>query len=420
MYKTLIAILLGVLFSKQTLSQANYVPATYVLSSGEIKRGLLDYRQWEVNPRRVMIKESQDASATAYTPITLKLFEVQNGEVYEGAILKKNIRTLAGQSGFEILQDSLVTDTVFIRVIYTGSKFSLFSFTDYRERFYIRDTSNKLIELAYGDYVVRDIYESEDVKLVRLYRNQLMQYVSDPAQLPMLNEAAEKLKYEEGSLVKFAMLLHGENGQKKQKAGSQKAAQFYVQAGAAITRFKLDNHPSLEEMSFQTSYAPAVAIGVDFRGQRENGAFFLRTELLGYAMNLQGALTKPGIMNEKKEYSYKVDIYSITPSIAPMYNFVNGSQLKCYAGLGIAVNISTYANEKFIETEYLRSIVNTRTYDEYFVFKNTWINLHVHAGLIYKQRWHLNLSHSIGGTCTNYQSFALDTKIFTAQIGYRF
>lgn len=410
---------LGVFFVVGSLAQSNFLPGSITRSNGEKLQGLIDYREWLRSPKTVVFKAGEGAEPVEFKPIELRFFEVSGKEKYEAAIVKKDMETLLPEFT-ERTEDmpAEVTDTVFLRVLYEGNLFNLYNLRDAKNRFYTKDSVNGYRELGYGQRLVSDQYGKEYKMPNQLFRNQLMQYATDFDRLPMLRIRAERTRYSENSLLTFTRLLH--NDKKKEPATARRLF-FFAGAGINLSGFTIKDHLLLDGMDLSSSISPVFSAGLDWFGKRQRSAIFFRAEVNYFQMKTSGEKTTISITNERRDYTYRINMSTFSPSLTGFVTLFNKSSVRIYAGPSIAFNITSYSNQLFTEkTSFGSNVSSTRTEPNYFLFEPGWVNLHARAGVMVKDKWQFDVSRNVMGGFSRYITFGFSASILQARLSYRF
>ena len=118
-------------------AQRNFKPAIIELITGEKISGLIDYKNWEKNPKAIQFKKSESSELQDYTIKELAGFQVAGEDIYIKADVWKDVQP--------VLIDQLVSyevppvkETVFLRLLVHGDQISLYELVDSRDRFYIK------------------------------------------------------------------------------------------------------------------------------------------------------------------------------------------------------------------------------------------------------------------------------------------
>jgi len=132
------ATLLLLLLCLQELSaQSNFLPGKIVTNTGDSISGYINYRNWAHNPDKIYFKRNKQADQTIYTPASISAFFVNN-ELYESAVVQKEISPRSASNANDFPDFVLETDTAFVQVLTKGRK-SLYYYRPYGQapNFYI-------------------------------------------------------------------------------------------------------------------------------------------------------------------------------------------------------------------------------------------------------------------------------------------
>lgn len=233
------------LFLQQTYSQENLQPGYVILKSGDTLRGIIDYRNWENNPKSISFRADAFSPDVNYTTNTINCFVVNN-EVYVTAVVAAEIsETQINELNF---LPKIVTriDTTFLQVIVSGEK-SLYYYSDKigKKHFYIGkpDGFELLIYKKYLKEGKREISISEN----KTFIGQLSLYMQD---CPEVKAIINNTEYNKKSLAKVF------NAYYENMAGSaiyvytneKLQLNFGALAGVSITKLKLSS--SEEDFDF--------------------------------------------------------------------------------------------------------------------------------------------------------------------------
>lgn len=399
------------------LSQTNYQPGSITLPGGERREGLIDYKQWTRNPYSIRFKANAQANPENYSPLQIVQFEVNGKERYEAAIVQKDMKTLNPEEVETNLAVPLVTDTVFLRVLYQGRLFNLYNFRDEKNRFYIKDSANGYYELSYRRFIAQNNIGQDFMQNQQLYKNQLMQYATDFDQLEAVRRAAAKTRYEENSLIKFARLAHNDDS----KTEGQRRLYGFVTAGVNAANFTLREHPFIAGMEFKNSVSPVLGAGVDLFNRRQRGLFFFRLEAQYYQMKLDGSLFRTGLTFENKDFRYTGSMRTIAPVFSPFVTVYNRGKLRVFAGPSAAFNFTTYQDDKLTErTIFGPGSESTTTTQNYLLLSRSWTSIHLRAGAILGNKWQADLSSLVWGDFNDVLTTVFKPGILQARVGYRF
>jgi len=142
---------------------------------------------------------------------------------------------------------------------------------------------------------------------------------------------------------------------------------------------------------------------------------FLRFELAWYSLKYESN-NSPSPSTDNISYSLKVS--TLAPSVSVMYNLVNSSKHKLYAGTGISYNISGYP-----ENKYTRKYTNStpdQVQSPYLTLEKNWFSFNAKAGYIINNNIEFGGSIRFGGTFSNFIFYSLNPSIASLGINYHF
>lgn len=191
--KTLYASLffIFILFLNNTLlAQKDYQPAYIISLQGDSIQGLLDYRNWSVNPQKINFKTSENGRIKTYTPIELKAFGVASDH-YVSAIVERETSTTSINRLRYSSEFNLLLDTCFLQVIYHGKKSLYLHKSDTgKENAYINNNGN--IELLKHK---KYLDKNDNIKENKTYLSQLVSYLNDCENItPLASKTAYNIK----------------------------------------------------------------------------------------------------------------------------------------------------------------------------------------------------------------------------------
>lgn len=153
-YLYLILLLLSLIISDNLSAKKNYLPGYIIDNNNDTIYGLIDYKDWEVNPKKIDFKESDDAKVINCFPSDIAEFHVANS-IYQSRIttIDKSPVSANNLVPREKLDDYTVTDTIFLEVIIKGEA-ELYSYIDKSKKLHIYLKSSDFDqELIYQRYL---------------------------------------------------------------------------------------------------------------------------------------------------------------------------------------------------------------------------------------------------------------------------
>jgi hypothetical protein len=287
MKNSLFILLIFTFFALQcnTYAQENFIKGFVISSNGDTLRGLINYKNWEKNPRLVQFKIGNNDTKKSYSPNDIKGFGVNN-VYYESAIVQ--LEVTRNSTIYLIASEALEikVDTLFLEAIIRGKK-SLYAYKsdEIREQFYIKNGSNFDL-LIYKKY----LKEKDNKTIITAntsYLGQLSMYLQDMSDLQSslrsVDYTLESLKklfnnYYQRDSLKVQSLI--EYQQKYDKI----AFKFGVFAGISNFNMKFNgsNFPELINGNFSASINPLAGISLDIVFPKNRRRWAFRNEI-GYS-----------------------------------------------------------------------------------------------------------------------------------------
>lgn len=170
------SLLLLCVFATTIISaQQHFVKGLVVLNSGNPLSGLIDDRQWKVNPRLIHFKASEDSPLITFTPLTLRSFQIEDGDWYFSFVGEVEASSLLTS---ELKRNPAfvgVRDTLFIRALIIGPVSLFYSTNGAREHFYVSKNQDSIRELKYKKYLT----DKNEIKALPVFRSQLSNLMGD-------------------------------------------------------------------------------------------------------------------------------------------------------------------------------------------------------------------------------------------------
>jgi len=129
-------------------AQEHFIPGSILTLSNDTMRGLIDYRDWELNPSRINFKNSS-GEITTYTPDGILAFRVSNDVVFLSKHLAMDVsnyrvQDLGGNNPVQIVSDT----AVFVRLIVRG-QLNLYYLKDAKDKdhFWFQNNKDSIYEM---------------------------------------------------------------------------------------------------------------------------------------------------------------------------------------------------------------------------------------------------------------------------------
>jgi hypothetical protein len=264
-YKLLPIIFLLPFVSK---AQSNYKPGYVLTIKGDTLHGLIDYKEWENNPKSISFKSSSASPVQVFMPGGAGGFGVTGIEYYSRFVLPISQDQVDIDKAGRKLDTTVVVDTVFLKLNTKGKNLALFSYTDnIKSRYYLLEKGEQQPqELTY--HVYNDPSESPSTQFITRYRGQLL-YVAEKYAMktPQLERQVSEAKYKVNDLLKIAEAINGSTDQQF-SAPAQNNNRFFAGVGLNYSSLKFTNVPGngFQRKSTITtgSTLPKITAGIDF------------------------------------------------------------------------------------------------------------------------------------------------------------
>ena len=415
--KIILLIIFFQLFFFGAFSQSNYQPGLIQKIGGEIIHGWIDYRQWEMNPKKILFREKMEDKPQTYSVNDLSEFAITDKDTYKKAIVTKDMRPVELNYLTTDTQDTVLADTVFLRELVNSDKLSLYELNDEKYHFYIQYSKGDYNELIYKVYLYENSFEKQTT-----YRQQLLAYLSNSSQdYDKISYRINNARYVEKDLIAIVRLLDNKAVIAKAKAKSEKNnPSFFISGGGQVSFIKFKGFPDISDLNYSKKVTPAISIGMDIFSKRNLSDFIIRFELTYSSLIYEGDKTgADNFMAPLKERSYSLKLNNITPSVAFLYNFLQKKDsYKVYAGVKIGYNFTSYPVNKYVET--IPSTNTSRIINDDYLFEKKWLSGSANLGAIISDRFGLNMSFSVFGAFSNYVNFSITPNILCAGVSYHF
>lgn len=289
--------------------QKNFKPGYVVLNSRDSLRGEIDYGNWDYNPKTVTFREK--GNTQVYKIADLPGFGVDGEDVYQRYIVSFHNSPAELATAKKNFGEELITDTVWLRLLYTGEKKLYELNTGDRPYFFIHDKEDNPRELIFRVRLTDGVlYRDEQ------YKNLLTTYIPENDN-GSLTRILEKLDYRQKDLVEFFEKINGGSGQKRQS--TKVRAKIDLSSGISLQDYYTPTGGYYGLSNFNFSYTPGIraGIGITLQSKRSYGRFRSRSGINIAYRQLNGK----EIQNNGS--SGKIDGYLLTlePTIGFEYIF---------------------------------------------------------------------------------------------------
>ncbi|MEM6967566.1 MAG: outer membrane beta-barrel protein, partial [Bacteroidota bacterium] len=237
-FKILIAALL-LLVSLPIFSQDNFLQGTIIKQSGEELSGLINYKNWERNPKKIAFKQTAKGAVEQYTPKEIKQFEVSD-ELYVGVNVEVEVSSDKIKNMTTDYELMLESKDVFLQIMIQGKR-SLYRYVDSNGKnlFYIQEDGTYQL-LGHKRY--RKLRGgNKTIVENKTYVSQLSKYLGG---CPSVQRKLSKTKYNRKDLEKLFLFYHDCTSEDIlfQKKNEKIRVNFGLTVGAASTHLLIKDN----------------------------------------------------------------------------------------------------------------------------------------------------------------------------------
>lgn len=178
------------------LAQKNYSPGYIVNNQGDTIKGFIQFMEWDNNPEKIKFKTTLAEAETEHSIISILSFGVAN-EIYQKAIVQKEISLRSIDALSNSPEYTFATDTAFLKVLVNGSK-SLYYLKKVNEEPNLYIKQNNQIELLLFKKYKTVINGLTQVAERKDYITQLSDYLPECA--AVFNNI-ESVRYKKSDLI---------------------------------------------------------------------------------------------------------------------------------------------------------------------------------------------------------------------------
>jgi hypothetical protein len=272
-------VLLILTSSAATYAQSNFKPGYIVGLKSDTVKGLVDAREWDINPDMVVFKPNAEGQAITYTVNDIKGFGVFKNADFEKMELPISVDYIdIGKASVHARQKTELR-TVLLKVVTTGNVLNLYSYTDLiKTRFIVLEKANNHVqELIYHVYTDENV---SFVKWISQFRDQLL-YLADSAKVdnPSLKAKIESSRYDQIEIGNIVRAINKDNGPVF-TAEKLFTTRFFI--GASYVNSSLNYEVSEPfNKGLLHSSVPKIDAGIDLIFNKKKGDAFFRVEV-GY------------------------------------------------------------------------------------------------------------------------------------------
>ena len=195
-------------------AQSNYRAAEITDSLGHVQAGYINYREWDNNPTQIDFKISlDDKKPVVYSPSMLRSFVINGFEKFGAYRVSISLNETNLINLPSAIDSASKTDNVFLKQVTTGSRLTLYSYTDLvKTRLYIQEGMAPPTELLYQEYYGSD---RQEIKHVNTYLRQLNAFIIKYPNNESFLNLLTKVKYKKNDIENLVNEINGIKPQKK-------------------------------------------------------------------------------------------------------------------------------------------------------------------------------------------------------------
>lgn len=418
------------LFSSRLIAQSKLSKDYIVTQNSDTIQGIIEDKQWKLNPKRIKFKKEISDPSTVYTTSQLKGFYVSNSNEHYKSTLVSIDHTPYELSELitpkEIgrrYKEFLKTDSVFLRQLVQG-KVNLFILNEggSKTHFYIQKLpQDTIVELLYKRFLQETpmgTVGNNQIGVMEGYKQQLQEYFEDsPSTRPKINST----KYEETSLINLFNFYNGlahpvnSNLQKVTRSRSD----FYLLVGGTSSQLSFQTDETspqyLNQVKFKSSFKPTINMGLDWIFPRLNQSWSWYNELGYRSFDFSDKLENNFINTIPGTTHITLQAEQIHFLSSARYRLSKG-KLRPFVNAGLTVSLNLNHTDSLVHVVGPSLRFQRVTISDW---KKQQLGWQIGCGIIYN-RWIADFRYERSQGMSNDADKKTPMSVFYALIGYRF
>lgn len=362
--------------------QENFMKGYIITNDKDTVQGLIDYRNWPINPDEIVFKQSINSEKTRYKPLEINSFFVNNEHYVAATVDVEIIRPEIGRSPYIHEFDSYEV-TTFLKTVIEGYV-SLYHYksNSIYEQYYLYK-NEKFNRLIYRKYLKEGEKGKEYLFEDNAYRKQLYNHLSD---CPSIKDALPRTRFNRNSLVNILTKYH----QCINKVPSFKMVKekttfdIGVIGGATITQLRFNSSlyslRYLTENDFPTSISYSAGVFLEIILPRSQRKWSLLNEFMVSNYKVNGLFQDDIALYIYSKHDVEFDLTYFKLYTSLRYSYpMNKSQLFINVGLGngfLQVNTNNediyIKRHTFDSTEQKEALESVRPVENNIVLGAGW------------------------------------------------
>ena len=386
--------------------------ATLVLNNNDTLHGFINYKGWSQNPKQIVFhKDSLSRTTTTYSVDDVSYFDVHNLDIYQRVIVIKDARPVTQEDAWYSNMDSIVTDTVWLRVLVKGQQLSLYELSDEKDHYFISSEKDIYEELIYRFNKVEG--NNNDYFRQETYKTQLLQLSAQFEIKGNIIRDINHTNYEADGLTKIVVKLNGEDPSHSRTVTTRQKTplKWFIAAGGGYSKMKISNGGDMESLNHLNSQPRGVALirgGFHFPISRNLQAVSAKVHLTLMLASYEASSTS---ISSKELISFTQE--SAGAGITFLYNFMRNDKIRVHADMGASIWCSGYSRNTF----YANGIYS----DGFLQVSNFWAGGHLGLGALWHNRYELAASIPFfPGSFSQTTNTSFFSRLYTLEFGYQF
>lgn len=380
-------------------SQESDVSAEVIFSKGVTEKGLVRYKAWVYNPSSILFKR-EGRVPVLLLPEDVERITIEGKDDYFSANVQRYNNSIETSEINYFEEEPSITETVFLRLLSSGSKLSLYTYTDHQKsHFFIADSSGKIIPLRFVRFL-KDDQGIISLQEKTYYRDQLKPFVQ--AGDEKMEKLLADLKWKDDDMISFVKLINKDEGisyADKELVVNQRTQRLFVGAAAAYTTFSLtSSYRNLGKMSFESTVNPLFYAGYRFSGRRKSAALSFQFMASFYGYHVIGIYDGKDRDGEDIREQLDIKKRNLIISFEFFYAFVKKEKFSWEIGPGFQFVYPITVSSKLTSTEL--NIYGEPIYVQPFTLPQS---AHINYSIV--NQFHRN-NHSLRFVFSPYQKVA--------------
>lgn len=405
-------------------AQNNFKEGYVITAAGDTLRGLINYREWYLNPTKIEFKKSTDGNVIEVTPLTAKQVSIKGYEVYESFDVIISMNKVRFEEIADTANTASVTRKVFLKQLVTGNFVNLYSYADkLKERFYVLDAKKSTPEELLLVKSLQDMQEETQT----IYRKQLVRLANTYGTYTSNLEARiQSVAYTESGLKNVVAKINtNSTSTVKTENGNAKSSTYFAGIGIMQVRISYtgrdiitidglnpDGSQRFKDVT-TTNISPRIAAGINFYSKLWLHKLSIKAEVSAYHFSStveSNARFNGSTAENHYTFNFEGWRFTLTPQV--LYKLYNTANVKAYVGAGPGINILAATKNSSYKVGINQPLTYNETTNDFMGLKNISIILTGRAGVLINNKYDVYI-YAASPAQYNYD----DPKVFSVKSG---